>query len=207
LAVEQIFVIRCVFLWSDLDLLLDARPSLLHVLSSLFGLYCVYVCVTDASSSRMTNHHRVLECSRAQDLPIQVTDCARSEAVLAAQAMELAEVRENLAAIEDKESAAAKALEERARRLGLGKVGQKLRLDNRFIDLRTSANRAIFCLQSGVCALFREFLMKNNFTEIHSPKLIGVASEGGSDVFEVKYFDRYVYVCCCCCWFFFFFRK
>eukprot|EP00013_Stygamoeba_regulata_P020200 CAMPEP_0177650362 /NCGR_PEP_ID=MMETSP0447-20121125/11900_1 /TAXON_ID=0 /ORGANISM="Stygamoeba regulata, Strain BSH-02190019" /LENGTH=574 /DNA_ID=CAMNT_0019153223 /DNA_START=197 /DNA_END=1921 /DNA_ORIENTATION=+ len=132
--------------------------------------------------------------SRAQELPIQVTDCARSETVIATQKKELAEVRAKLATIADPESAEAKALEESARRLALGHVGQKLRLDNRFIDLRTPANRAIFRLQSGVCTLFREFLLQNRFTEIHSPKMIGVASEGGSEVFAVEYFDRKAYL-------------
>jgi len=36
---------------------------------------------------------------------------------------------------------------------------------------------------------FREFLLSQNFQEIHTPKLIGGASEGGADVFEVKYFE------------------
>ena len=37
-------------------------------------------------------------------------------------------------------------------------------------------------------------LLDNNFIEIHTPKLIGTASESGSDVFEVKYFDRNAYL-------------
>lgn len=69
-------------------------------------------------------------------------------------------------------------------------VSQCTRLDNRVIDLRTPANLAIFKIQSAVCTLFREFLLKQDFSEIHSPKLIGTASEGGADVFEVKYFNR-----------------
>ena len=40
----------------------------------------------------------------------------------------------------------------------------------------------------------REHCYKENFTEIHTPKLIGTASESGSDVFEVKYFDRKAYL-------------
>ena len=40
----------------------------------------------------------------------------------------------------------------------------------------------------------REYLYNNNFTEIHTPKLIGTASESGSEVFEVKYFDRKAYL-------------
>jgi aspartyl-tRNA synthetase len=43
-------------------------------------------------------------------------------------------------------------------------------------------------LQAGVAYLFREFMYDNGFTEIHSPKLIGGASEGGSNVFQLQYF-------------------
>ena len=74
--------------------------------------------------------------------------------------------------------------------LGLPRVDQSTRLDNRVIDLRTSANQGIFRIQSTVCALFREFLLGHGFTEIHSPKMIATASEGGADVFKLTYFDR-----------------
>eukprot|EP01084_Bolivina_argentea_P092311 166092_1 len=69
-------------------------------------------------------------------------------------------------------------------------VGQKIRLDNRWIDVRTTANHAIFRIQSGVCRYFREYLTSQGFTEIHSPKLISAASEGGADVFKLNYFGR-----------------
>ena len=62
------------------------------------------------------------------------------------------------------------------------------RLNNRVIDLRTATNQAIFRIQSGICNLFREFFLENSFIEIHSPKLISAASEGGSNVFKVSYF-------------------
>ena len=57
------------------------------------------------------------------------------------------------------------------------------------MDLRTTTNQAIFKIQSKVCQYFREFLYTKNFQEIHTPKLIATASEGGSNVFEVKYFN------------------
>ena len=44
------------------------------------------------------------------------------------------------------------------------------------------------------CALFREFLVGEGFVEIHSPKLIASASEGGADVFRLGYFDRFAYL-------------
>lgn len=66
----------------------------------------------------------------------------------------------------------------------------KTRLDNRVIDLRTPAKQAIFRISSGVCQLFREFLTKNDFVEIHTPKLIGGSSEGGANVFNFTYFGK-----------------
>jgi aspartyl-tRNA synthetase len=63
-----------------------------------------------------------------------------------------------------------------------------------FVFFKTPASNAIFKLQSGICALFREFLLSKNFMEIHSPKLIGAASEGGSSVFQVQYFKQAAYL-------------
>jgi aspartyl/asparaginyl-tRNA synthetase len=68
----------------------------------------------------------------------------------------------------------------------MGKVNQDTALDNRVVDVRTMANQAIFKLQSGVCQLFREFLIGEGFTEIHTPKLISAASEGGANVFKLQ---------------------
>lgn len=68
------------------------------------------------------------------------------------------------------------------------------RLDYRWIDLRSEKNNLMFHVQTAFVTGMREFLIKEDFTEIHTPKLIGAASESGSDVFEVKYFDRKAYL-------------
>jgi aspartyl/asparaginyl-tRNA synthetase len=67
-------------------------------------------------------------------------------------------------------------------------VNQDTRLDNRVLDLRTATNQAIFRLEAGVCRLFREVLTNKGFVEIHTPKIIPAASEGGANVFTVSYF-------------------
>ncbi|KAI9106181.1 hypothetical protein DFS34DRAFT_602501 [Phlyctochytrium arcticum] len=72
----------------------------------------------------------------------------------------------------------------------LVRVKLDTRLDNRPFDLRTTTNHAIFRMQHGICRLFREFLENNNFIEIHTPKLLGAASEGGASVFKVQYFNE-----------------
>ena len=74
------------------------------------------------------------------------------------------------------------------------RVNQDTRLDNRILDLRTPANQAIFRLEGGVCQLFREALTARGFVEIHTPKIISAASEGGANVFEVSYFKGKAYL-------------
>ncbi|KAG8905690.1 aspartate--tRNA ligase dps1 [Tulasnella sp. 403] len=68
------------------------------------------------------------------------------------------------------------------------KVLLDTRLNYRVFDLRTPTNQAIFTLQAGVSRLFREYLEAHHFTEIHSPKLQGAATESGASVFKVSYF-------------------
>ena len=97
---------------------------------------------------------------------------------------------------------------------GFSKVNLDTRLNNRVIDLRVSfflssclakltnnafpqktiSNQGIFKIQAGVCRLFREFLEQRNFIEIHTPKLIGAASEGGANVFKLPYFKDFAYL-------------
>ena len=68
------------------------------------------------------------------------------------------------------------------------------RLDYRWLDMRNEKNTLVRQVESALTQGMREFLYKENFTEIHTPKLIGTASESGSSVFEVKYFDRKAYL-------------
>lgn len=68
------------------------------------------------------------------------------------------------------------------------RVNQDTRLDNRILDLRTPTNQAIYRLEAGVCRLFRDCLTAKGFVEIHTPKIISAASEGGANVFTVSYF-------------------
>ncbi|MCH5166401.1 MAG: aspartate--tRNA(Asn) ligase [Erysipelotrichales bacterium] len=68
------------------------------------------------------------------------------------------------------------------------------RLDYRWIDLRSRKNNLMINVQTAFVDGMRSFLISEDFTEIHTPKLIATASESGSDVFEVKYFDRKAYL-------------
>ena len=68
------------------------------------------------------------------------------------------------------------------------------RLNYRWIDLRTDENQLLFKVQSCLINAMRTYLINHDFIEIHTPKLIGAASESGADVFEVDYFDRKAYL-------------
>ncbi len=78
--------------------------------------------------------------------------------------------------------------------LGVPSISMPTRLDNRILDLRTAANQGIMRIQSAVSSLFREQLLKRDFIEIHSPKMIATASEGGAEVFRLDYFEGSAYL-------------
>ncbi|KAI3894383.1 hypothetical protein MKW92_040505 [Papaver armeniacum] len=69
----------------------------------------------------------------------------------------------------------------------LVRVNQDTRLNFRVLDLRTPANRAIFCMQSQVETEFRQYLLSKEFIGIHTPKLMAGSSEGGASVFKLTY--------------------
>lgn len=68
------------------------------------------------------------------------------------------------------------------------------RLDYRWLDLREERNRLIFEVQTELVRAMRDYLLGRRFIEIHTPKLIGAASESGSEVFGLKYFDGKAYL-------------
>ena len=68
------------------------------------------------------------------------------------------------------------------------------RLNHRFLDLRNQKNLLMFKVQTCLVNAMREFVIKNNFIEIHTPKIIGTASESGSEVFKLDYFNRDAYL-------------
>lgn len=64
------------------------------------------------------------------------------------------------------------------------------RLDFRYVDFHRRRTQAIFKIQSTISTAFKEFFVSEGFIEMQPPCLIGVASEGGADVFKVKYFEK-----------------
>lgn len=65
-----------------------------------------------------------------------------------------------------------------------------LRLNNRALDLRSLRNQAIFGIRGEVLKSIRKYLFANDFTEMYTPKIIGSATEGGTELFPIMYFER-----------------
>ena len=73
-----------------------------------------------------------------------------------------------------------------------GKVGAELdtRLDARFMDLRTERTKHIFIIRSQVLKAIRDFLDERGFIETNTPKIVSAATEGGTALFPISYFER-----------------
>jgi nondiscriminating aspartyl-tRNA synthetase len=68
------------------------------------------------------------------------------------------------------------------------------RIDWRYLDLRRLDRRLIFEVDTTVEQAMREYWRKERFIELHSPKLMGSASESGAELFKVGYFDEVAYL-------------
>ncbi len=68
------------------------------------------------------------------------------------------------------------------------------RLENRFLDLRRPEKLSIFKIQSTISNSIRNFFVNSGFIEIHSPKIVAAATEGGTELFPVKYFEKSAYL-------------
>ena len=68
------------------------------------------------------------------------------------------------------------------------------RIDWRYLDLRRPDRRLIFEVQSTIEHAMREYWRAQRFVEIHTPKLMGSASESGAELFKVEYFDTTAYL-------------
>lgn len=63
-------------------------------------------------------------------------------------------------------------------------------LDYRSLTLRHPKVQAIFRVQETIIATFRKSLKEQGFTEIQVPTIVPTVTEGGSQVFPIKYFDK-----------------
>ena len=67
-------------------------------------------------------------------------------------------------------------------------------LDNRVVSLRNPKMNAIFKIQAGLAQSFIKFLKEEGFTQIFTPKIVATGTEGGTELFELEYFERRAYL-------------
>ncbi|MGZ3671994.1 MAG: amino acid--tRNA ligase-related protein, partial [Bdellovibrionota bacterium] len=73
-------------------------------------------------------------------------------------------------------------------------VSQEVILDYRPLSLRHESVNNIFQVQAEIVHRFREFLRAKHFTEIITSKIVSGGTEGGTNLFQLKYFERTAYL-------------
>jgi nondiscriminating aspartyl-tRNA synthetase len=68
------------------------------------------------------------------------------------------------------------------------------RLDYRFLDMHRRRTQAIFKIQSTIASTFIEHFVKKGFINVQLPSIISTSSEGGTELFPVKYFEKKAYL-------------
>jgi nondiscriminating aspartyl-tRNA synthetase len=69
-----------------------------------------------------------------------------------------------------------------------------VRLDARILDLRRPEAQAIFKVRHEIVSVIRQFLSERGYLEVHTPRIIAAAAEGGASLFPVEYFDEKAYL-------------
>ncbi len=75
-----------------------------------------------------------------------------------------------------------------------GETSQEKRMDWRWLDLRKPKKQLIFKVWTEMERAMREYFLKHDFLQIHSPKLMSAPSESGAELFELPYFKRKAYL-------------
>lgn len=67
-------------------------------------------------------------------------------------------------------------------------------LNNRALSLRHEKTNAVFKIQACLAQSFGEFLQGEGFTQVFTPKIVAEGAEGGTELFELKYFEQKAYL-------------
>jgi nondiscriminating aspartyl-tRNA synthetase len=76
----------------------------------------------------------------------------------------------------------------------LAEISPDIAINHRPLALRNDRGGAIFRIEAALAEEFRAALRRRRFTEIFTSKIVASATEGGTDLFAIKYFDRAAYL-------------
>lgn len=74
------------------------------------------------------------------------------------------------------------------------KANLETMLDHRVLSMRNPQVHAVFSIQATLAGGFREYLASQGFTQIFTPKIVATGTEGGSNLFPIRYFDQQAYL-------------
>src|SRR5260370_37735065 len=77
---------------------------------------------------------------------------------------------------------------------GVQNIILETRLNVRVLDFRSEESNAIFKIRSKILESFRGFFLERRYVEIQPPVIIASASEGGAELFSLKYFEKEAYL-------------
>src|SRR5690606_19142155 len=64
------------------------------------------------------------------------------------------------------------------------------RLDSRFLDARRPRVAAVFQVRNACMRAIYEYLFSSGFIQITTPKVVAAATEGGTELFPIAYFEK-----------------
>lgn len=67
-------------------------------------------------------------------------------------------------------------------------------LNNRVLSLRHEKINSVFKVQACLAQSFGEFLQAEGFTQVFTPKIVAEGAEGGTEVFQLQYFEQKAYL-------------
>jgi len=73
-------------------------------------------------------------------------------------------------------------------------ISSEIQIENRPLILRSEKYGSIFRLQAEIIKLFRQYLTANEFTEIVTSKIVASGTEGGTNLFQMRYFEKIAYL-------------
>ena len=73
-------------------------------------------------------------------------------------------------------------------------AGDEQTLNHRVLSLRHERNQAIFRVKAVALQAFRNYLSTAGFLEVQSPKIVATGTEGGAELFPVRYFEQAAYL-------------
>lgn len=134
----------------------------------------------------------VMPTDLGRDLHLRLDDCVEVEGLLKAEPRSKQGFELHVTGI-NKVSESHAALPFNANS-EMEKLSTDLQIEHRPLVLRNEKHGGIFRLQAKAVELFRKYLTERHFSEIFTSKIVASGTEGGTNLFQLKYFEKVAYL-------------